>query len=118
MRVDAALRKTNPDFEGFYTKIPYPSNLKKMLEDFDNIMAQMLEDPEGDEARIKPESLELDVQLDVGVEEEEQPSSSTWVAKGHKKHKTLHIPDRVVNKAYMVMLGKHQYFVDMRQNYL
>ena len=44
------------DFKGFYTEIPYPVNLKKMIEIFDNIMAQMPEEPKGDDARVNLES--------------------------------------------------------------
>ena len=54
MRVDATLRKKNPDFKGFYTKIPYLGILKKMIENFDNIMAQMPKEPKEDEARVNP----------------------------------------------------------------
>ena len=56
LRVDATLRKTNLNFKGFYTEIPYPVNLKKMIEIFDNIMAQMPEEPKGDDARVNLES--------------------------------------------------------------
>ena len=64
----------------------------------------MLEEPEGDEARVNSKSPKLDAQLEVDIKEE-QPSSSTWVARGNKKIKTLHIPERVVSKAFKVMPG-------------
>ena len=45
----------------------------------------MPKEPVGDEARVNPNSPKMDVQLEVDIGEEEQPSSSTWVARGHKK---------------------------------
>ena len=50
--------------------------------------------------------------------EEEQPSSLTWVPKGNKRKKTMHIPERVVSRALQVMPGNDEHFVDIRKNYL
>ena len=109
---------TNPNCKGFYIEIPYTSNLRKMVENFDYIMSQMPNELEGEEAMVNRESLELDVQLEVDVEEEEQQSSSTWVPKGNKTQKPMHIPERVVIRALKVMPRNGQYFSDIRQNYL
>ena len=70
--------------------------------------------PIGDEAKINKDSLEPNVQLKINIEEEEQPSSSTWVAKGNKRQKTMHIPERVVSRALQVVPGNDQYFLDIR----
>ena len=116
-KVEEALKRTNPDFKGFYTEIPYPGNLRKMVENFDYIMSQMPYELEGEEAIVNRESPKPDVQLEVDVEEE-QPSSSTWVPKGNKRQKIMHIPERVVSRALQVMVGNDEYFADIRQNYL
>ena len=55
-KVEEALRRTNPNFKGFYTKVSYPSNLKKMVENFDYIMSQIPHEPEGEEAIVNRES--------------------------------------------------------------
>ena len=55
-KVEEALKRTNPNFKGFYTEIPYPGNLRKMEEDFDYIMAQMPNELEGEEATVNRES--------------------------------------------------------------
>ena len=110
--------RTNPNLKGFYTKILYRVNLRKIVENFDHIMAQMPNEPEGEEAIVNLESPKLDFQLVIDVEEVDQPSSSTWVAKGNKRQKTMHIPKRVVTKALQVIAGNDQYFVDNRKNYL
>ena len=70
-KVEEALRRTNPDFKGFYIEVPYPSNLKKMVENFDYIMSQMPHESEGEEATVNRESPEPDVQLEVELEEEQ-----------------------------------------------
>ena len=84
-KVEEALIRTNPDFKCFYIEIPYPRNLRKMAENFDRIMAQMPSEIIGEETIVNRESPEFDVQLEIDVEEKEQPSSSTWVAKGNKR---------------------------------
>ena len=94
MKVEIALKKTNPNFKGFYTKIPYLANLRKMIKNYDKIMAQMPKEPMGDEARVNPESPEPNVQLEIDVEEEEQSSLSTWVAKSKRRKKTLNAPKK------------------------
>ena len=38
-KVEEALRRTNPNFKGFYIEIPYPRNLRKMVENFEYIMS-------------------------------------------------------------------------------
>ena len=40
-KVEEALKRINPDFKGFYIEVPYPSNLRKMVENFDYVMSQM-----------------------------------------------------------------------------
>ena len=57
-KVEEALKRTNPEFKGFYTEVPYPSNLRKMVDNFDYIMSQMPHEPEGEEATINRESPE------------------------------------------------------------
>lgn len=84
-KVEEVLKRTNPDFKGFYTDIPYLGNLRKLVENFDHIMAQMQNELEGEEAIVNRESPEPDVQLEIDVEEKERPSSSTWATKGNKK---------------------------------
>lgn len=84
-KVEDALKRSNPNFKGFYTDIPYLGNLTKLVENFDYIIAQMTSQPVGEEATLNRESLEPDVWLEIDVEEEEQPSSSTWVAKWNKR---------------------------------
>ena len=46
-KVENALKRTNPNFKGFYTEVPYPNNLRKMIKNFDHIMLQMPHEPEG-----------------------------------------------------------------------
>ena len=79
------MKRTNPNFKGFYTEILYPRNLRKMVENFDHIMDQLPSEPIGEEAIVNREFPEPNVQLEIDVEEEGQPSSSTWVAKGNKR---------------------------------
>ena len=97
-KVEEALRRTNPDFKGFYPEVPYPSTLKKMVANFDYIMSQMPHELEGEEATINRESPEPDVYLEVELEEE-QPSTSAWIPKGNKRQKTMHVLERVVSRA-------------------
>ena len=59
--MEDSLKRTNPNFKGFYTDISYPRNLRKMVENFDHIMAQMPNELEGEEAMVNRESPELDV---------------------------------------------------------
>ena len=56
MKVDAKLRKANPDFKGFYTDFPYPLFLKKMVENYVEIMAQMPNVPTREEERVNLDS--------------------------------------------------------------
>ena len=37
-KVEVALKRTNPDFKGFYTEVSYPDNLRKMVDNIDFIM--------------------------------------------------------------------------------
>ena len=85
-KVEDALKRTDPDFKGFYTDVPYPGNLKKMVKFFDHIMSQMPHELEGEEAIVNRDSPEPDVQLEVELEEE-QPSTSAWIPKGNKRRK-------------------------------
>lgn len=41
IKVEDALMRTNLYFKGFYIEISYPLNLRKMVEKFDHIMAQI-----------------------------------------------------------------------------
>ena len=63
-----------------------------MIENYDDIMAQMPEEPVGEEGRVKPESLEPNVFLEV---EEKEPTAVAWVAKGNKRQKVIQVPDKV-----------------------
>lgn len=82
--MEEALRRKNPDFKGFYTEVPYPGNLEKMVEIFYYTMSQMPHEPEGEEETINRESPEPDVQLEIEVGEE-KPSTSTSIPKGNKR---------------------------------
>ena len=55
-KVEDALKRTNLDFKGFYTDVPYPGNLKKMVENFDHIMSQMTHEPKGEKATMNMNS--------------------------------------------------------------
>ena len=39
----------------------------------------------GEEDRVNLDSLEPDVNLEAEIEEEEKPSTSTWISKGNKR---------------------------------
>ena len=117
MRVDVALRKTNLDFKGFYTMVPYPFCLKQMVENYVDIMAQIPDEPMGEEASINPNSPKPNVNLEIEVEEEEKPSTSTWVAKGNKRQK-VHIPERVMRRTLHTIPSNDQYFSNIKKNYL
>ena len=88
------------------------------MDNYDKIMAQMPEEPMGEEAKVNPNSLEPNVNQEIGVEEEEQPSTSAWVAKGNKRQKTKHVPERVVSRTLQAIPSNDQYFVDIRKNNL
>ena len=51
----------------------------------------------GEEARVNPKSPKPNVNLEIEVEEEEKPSTYAWVAKGNKRQKIMHVPERVVS---------------------
>lgn len=63
--------RTNLNFKGFYIEIPYLGILRKMVENFDHIIAPMPNEPIGEEATINQESPNPDFQLEFDVEEEE-----------------------------------------------
>ena len=65
------MKRTNPNFKGFYTEIPYLGKLREMVDNFDYVMSQMPHEPEGEEAIVNTESPELDVQVEVELEEEQ-----------------------------------------------
>ena len=71
----------------------------------------------GDEDRVNPKSPKPNVACEIEIEEE-KPSTSSWVAKGNKREKNVHIPKKVRDMTLQMMPGKSQYFTDMRQNYL
>ena len=54
--MEEALKRTTPDFKGFYIEILYLDNLRKMVENFDYIMSQMPNELEGEEATMNRET--------------------------------------------------------------
>lgn len=102
MRVDRELRRTDPNFKGFYMDNPYPYRLQKMIENYLHIMAQMPQDPLGEEDKVNPESPQPDVVLEV----EDKPSTSAWVAKGNMRHKVVHMPEKVKERTLQLMPDK------------
>ena len=97
-KVEDAMKRTNLDFKVFYIDVPYPGNLKKMVEIFDHIMSQMPHELDRAETIVNRGVLEPDVQLEVELEEK-QPSTSAWIPKGNKRQKTMHVLERVINRA-------------------
>ena len=114
MRVDGAWKKKNIDFKGFYTNVPYPFYLKKMIENYVHIMAQMIDEKMREEDRVNPNSPKPDINLEVEIEEEEKPSNFAWVAKGNKRQKVVHIQEKVMSRTLHTILGKDKYFVNIR----
>lgn len=73
----------------------------------------MLEEPLGEEERVNPDSPEPDVSLEL---EEDEPPEASWVTKGNKRQKTMHIP-KVKKRTLQIFPGRSQYFVELRQSY-
>ena len=63
-----------------------------MVVDHAEIIAQMLEEPLGEEERVNPNSLEPNITLEI---EEDDPIEALWVTKGNKRQKVVHTPKKV-----------------------
>lgn len=85
------MKRMDPNLKGFYMDIPYPRRIRKIVIDHAKIMPQILEGSIGEEEMLCRDSLELDVTL----EEEEDPVGASWVTKGNKRKKVVHIPEEV-----------------------
>lgn len=86
------MKKEDPNFKGFYMGIPYLQRIRKMLNDHAEIIAQIPIGSIGEEERVIPDGPELDVTLEV---EEDEPTKASWVTKGNKRQKIVHIPKKV-----------------------
>ena len=108
------MKKSDHRFEGFCIEVVYPLKLEKIMQSYYHIMSQLPHDM-GEEDRMNLDSPEPDVELEE-KEEEDHPKASTWVSKGNKRQKVVHMPKKVKERTLKLMHGRIQYFSDMRQN--
>ena len=114
LSVEEEMKKVDPNFQGFYSDLPYFQQIDKCIEEFDNIMAQV---PQNARDRVNPSSPEADVVLEIS-DEEDQPGPSDWDKGGKKKQKLIEVPKKAREKALQVLPKGTEYFDDARQKFL
>lgn len=92
LRVERELKRIDPSFKVFYLDVPYPQRIRKMVVNHVEIMAQMPEEPLGEENRVNLDSPKPGVTLEI---EEDGLVEASWVTKGNKRQKVVHIPEKV-----------------------
>ena len=114
LSVEEEMKKVDPNFQGFYSHLPYFLQIDKCIEEFDKIMAQV---PQNSRDRVNPSSPEKDVVLEIS-DEEDQLGPLDWDKRGKKKHKLIEVIEKAREKALQVLPKGIEYFDDARQNFL
>lgn len=92
--------------------IPYPQRIRKTVTNHAEIMDKMPKGPIGEEERVCPDSLEPDVTLEI---EDYDVTEASWVTKGNKRKKIVHILVEVKWRNLPILPGDSQFFSDLRQ---
>lgn len=102
LSVERELKRIDHQFMGFYMDIPYPRRIRKMVVDHANIMEKMPKGRMGEEERVCLDSPEPDVVLE---EEEDDVPEASWVTKGNKRQKVVHVLDEVKKRTLQILPG-------------
>lgn len=114
LSVEEEIKKVDPNFQGFYSDLPYFLQIDKCIEEFDNIMAQV---PQNARDRAHPSSAETDVVLEIS-DEEDHPCLSDQDKRGKKKQKLIELLEKAREKALQVLPKGTRYFDDARKKFL